>query len=82
MGEHIYTHDDPPNQRHLDQICETLNKNGVVAIPAGTRWMFCCDAGSKKAVQRMLSLTPGRDERKPLSLVCSSISMATEMASA
>ena len=80
MGEHIYTHDDPPNQRHLDQICETLNKNGVVAIPAGTRWMFCCDAGSKKAVQRMLSLKPGRDERKPLSLVCSSISMATEMA--
>lgn len=80
MGDHIYTHDDPPNQRHLDQICETLNKNGVVAIPAGTRWMFCCDAGSKKAVQRMLALKPGRDERKPLSLVCSSISMATEMA--
>ena len=59
MGEHFYTHDDPPNQRHLDQICETLNKNGVVAIPAGARWMFCCDAGSKKAGQRMLSLMPG-----------------------
>ena len=80
MSEHIYTHDDPPNQRHLDQICSVLNANGVVAMPAGCSWMFCCDAGSKKAVQRMLTLKPGRDERKPLSLVCSSISMATEMA--
>jgi tRNA threonylcarbamoyl adenosine modification protein (Sua5/YciO/YrdC/YwlC family) len=80
MGEHLYTYDDPPNQRHLDQICRTLDSNGVLAMPAGTSWMFCCDAGSKKAVQRMLALKPGRDERKPLSLVCSSISMATEMA--
>ncbi len=80
MAEHLYTYDDPPNQNHLDQICAVLDKNGVLAMPAGTSWMFCCDASSKKAVQRMLALKPGRDERKPLSLVCSSISMATEMA--
>ena len=80
MSEHLYTHDDPPNQRHLDQICASLDRNGVIAMPAGISWMFCCDAGSKKAVQRMLALKPGRDEKKPLSLICSSISMATEMA--
>ncbi|MEC8192798.1 MAG: L-threonylcarbamoyladenylate synthase [Myxococcota bacterium] len=80
MSEHIYTHDDPPNQRHLDRICSVLNGNGVVAMPAGCSWMFCCDAGSKKGVQRMMALKPGRNEKKPLSLVCSSISMATEMA--
>jgi len=80
MAEHIYTHDNPPNQRHLDQICKVLDSNGVVVMPAGVSWMFCCDAGSKKGVQRMASLKPDRDEKKPLSLVCSSISMATEMA--
>ena len=80
MAEHIYTHDNPPNQRHLDQICKVLDGNGVVVMPAGVSWMFCCDAGSKKGVQRMVSLKPDRDEKKPLSLVCSSISMATEMA--
>jgi len=80
MGEHLYTHDNPPNSRHLDQICSVLDKNGVLVMPAGTSWMFCCDASSKKAVQKMLQLKPGRDERKPLSLICSSISMATEMA--
>ena len=80
MAEHLYTYDDPPNQRHLDQICSVLDKNGVLVMPAGTSWMFCCDATSKKAVQRMMALKPGRDERQPLSLVCSSISMATEMA--
>jgi tRNA threonylcarbamoyl adenosine modification protein (Sua5/YciO/YrdC/YwlC family) len=42
--------------------------------------MLCCDAGSKKGVQRMLALKPDRGDKKPLSLVCSSISMATEMA--
>lgn len=80
MADHLYTYDDPPNQNHLAQICTILDKNGVLAMPAGNSWMFCCDAASKKAVQRMLALKPGRDERKPLALVCSSISMATEMA--
>ena len=65
MAEHLYTYDDPPNQRHLDQICSVLDKNGVLVMPAGTSWMFCCDAASKKAVQRMMALKPGRDERKP-----------------
>ena len=32
MAEHLYTYDDPPNQRHLDQICSVLDKNGVVVM--------------------------------------------------
>jgi tRNA threonylcarbamoyl adenosine modification protein (Sua5/YciO/YrdC/YwlC family) len=81
MGEHLYTHIDPPNQRHLDQICGLLDRDGVIAMPAGTSWAFCCDAASKKGVRRLMGLKPARDEKKPMSLICSSISMATEMAS-
>ena len=80
LGKHLYTYIDPPNERHLDQICELLGKGGVVALPAGTTWMFCCDAASKKGVSRIQLLKPMHPKEKPFSLICSSISMAAKMA--
>ncbi len=81
MGEHLYTFVDPPNRRHLDQIAQTLRRDGVIAIPTGTSWAFCTDPSSAKAVQRLLQLKPGRSKQVPFSLLCRDISMATTMTS-
>jgi tRNA threonylcarbamoyl adenosine modification protein (Sua5/YciO/YrdC/YwlC family) len=80
MGQHLYTHIDPPNLRHLKLVAEVLASGGVVALPAGTTWMFCCDAASKKGVARIHLLKPMHPKEKPFSLICSSISMASKMA--
>jgi len=80
MGHHLYTHIDPPNQRHLDRVCDVLREGGVIALPAGTNWMFCCDAASKKGVAKIRLLKPMHPKEKPFSLICSSISMASKMA--
>jgi tRNA threonylcarbamoyl adenosine modification protein (Sua5/YciO/YrdC/YwlC family) len=81
MGEHLFTYTNPTNQRHLDQICQVLEEDGLLAIPAGSSWMFCCAATSRKAVARIQKLKPGRAKDKPFSLVCANISMAAQMAS-
>jgi len=80
MGQHLYTYIDPPNPRHLKLVAEILARGGVVALPAGTNWMFCCDAASKKGVSRIQLLKPMHPKEKPFSLICSSISMASKMA--
>jgi tRNA threonylcarbamoyl adenosine modification protein (Sua5/YciO/YrdC/YwlC family) len=80
MAEHLYTYIDPPNPKHLDQISGLLAKGGVVALPAGASWMFCCDAANKKAVNRIRAMRPDHPKEKPFSLICGSISMATTMA--
>ena len=80
MGQHLYTHIDPPNPRHLEQVKEILESGGVVALPAGTNWMFCCDAASKKGIARIRQLKPMHPKEKPFSLICSDISMASKMA--
>jgi len=80
MGEHLYTFIDPPNPKHLKQIQWVLENDGVLAVPADTSWMLCCKPNSKKAIQKIRQLKPLRDKDKPFSVVCDSISMASDMA--
>ena len=79
-AEHVYTWDDPPNQRHLDQIVDVLRHDGVIAISTGTSWAFAADPGSKKANERLRQLKPNHSDDRPFALLCSSISMASGMA--
>lgn len=81
MGEHLYTFIDPPNPKHLKQILWVLETDGVLAVPAGSSWMLCCLATSKKAIQKVRQLKPLRDKDKPFSVVCDNISMASQVAS-
>jgi len=79
MGEHLYTYDDPPNERHLDQIVGWLERDGVVALPTGTNWAFAASATSKKAEKRLRRLKPEHPKDRPFALLCSDIAMAASM---
>ncbi|MBO85046.1 MAG: threonylcarbamoyl-AMP synthase [Deltaproteobacteria bacterium] len=79
MGEHLYTYIDPPNARHLEQIVDTLRRDGVIAIPTGTSWAFCVNPASKKARTRMVRLKPTHKSDTTFSLICRDISMATRV---
>ena len=65
MGEHLYTYIDPPNARHLEQIVDTLRRDGVIAIPTGTGWAFCVNPASKKARTRMVRSSPPTSPTPP-----------------
>ncbi|TNE92376.1 MAG: threonylcarbamoyl-AMP synthase [Deltaproteobacteria bacterium] len=80
MSEHLYTHIDPPDQRHLDQIVDVLRDHGVIALGTGTNWAFVADPTSRAANEAIRRLKPTHPKEQPFSLLCASIAMATEMA--
>jgi tRNA threonylcarbamoyl adenosine modification protein (Sua5/YciO/YrdC/YwlC family) len=80
MGEHLYTYVDPPNERHLEQICASLAQGNVLVFPMHNSWAFCCDPTSRKGIMAMYALKPEHSKKRPFSLVCCDISMASSMA--
>jgi tRNA threonylcarbamoyl adenosine modification protein (Sua5/YciO/YrdC/YwlC family) len=78
MAEHLYTYDDPPSERHLDMACRILEKDGVIAYQADMTWALGCDASNPRALERIRLLKPSHPKDQPFSLLCSSISMASE----
>ena len=80
MGEHLYTYINPVNEKHISEILSLLSSGGVIALPMGTSWAFCCDASSNKGLRKMRLLRPDHPKTQPFSLICSDISMAATMA--
>ena len=80
VGEHLYTYIDPPNEKHLKRIAYLLSSGCILALPMGSSWAFCCDASSRKGVLGMYALKPDHPKNRPFSLICSDISMASNMA--
>ena len=79
MSEHLYTFINPPNEKHLAKIAYALQSNGVIALPMGTNWVFCCDPNSRKALDQIRLLKPKHPEDRPFSIICSDISMVSTM---
>ncbi len=80
MSEHLYTYVDPPNEKDLARIVDVLRHDGVIAMSAGTNWVFAADCDSKRAQTRMQRLKPDRPDDQPFALLCTDISMTTSIA--
>jgi tRNA threonylcarbamoyl adenosine modification protein (Sua5/YciO/YrdC/YwlC family) len=80
MSEHLYTYIDPPNEKDLARIVDVLRHDGVIAISAGTNWVFAADAESKRGQDRLVRLKPDRPDDQPFAILCTDISMVTSIA--
>lgn len=80
MAKHIYTHINPSNRKHLAKACCIFENGGVVAYPTDVNWAIGCDASNSKALKKILSLKPGHPKTQPFSLLCSSLSMVSQVA--
>lgn len=77
MAKLIYTYDNPPSERDLEEACKILYNDGVIAYPTDVNWAFGCDAANVKALDKIRLLKPSRPKERPFSLLCSDISMAS-----
>lgn len=68
-----------PNPRHVARAIEVLRQGGLIAYPTDTYFAIGCDAGNKKAINRLYDLK-GRDKRKPLSILCPDLSEVAQYA--
>ena len=79
MSEHLYTFDDPPSTRDLERACGVLERGGVLIVPTGLNWAFCCDASNQKALEKIRRLKPTHPRERPFSLLCHDMSMASSI---
>ncbi len=80
VGKHIFTYADPVPERHLTEICQVLEKGGVVAYPTDVNWALGCDASSTRAVGKMRRIKRVHPKSQPFSLICAGMSMASKVA--
>jgi len=81
MAEHLYTFINPSNPKHLAKIDHALQNHGIVALPMGTSWAFCCNYKSKKGIEKLRTLNPNHPDDRPFSLICNEISMISQVGS-
>lgn len=73
----IELHPQNPEVRKLKQISDQLKNGGVFIFPTDTVYGLIADSQSKKGVEKLYNLKE-ISKNKPLSLLCSNISVASE----
>ena len=68
------------NERYLDEIAEILRQGGIVVYPTDTLYAIGCNALNTRAVARVCEIRDINPAKRPLSIVCSDISQASEYA--
>jgi tRNA threonylcarbamoyl adenosine modification protein (Sua5/YciO/YrdC/YwlC family) len=70
---------DNPDDRILEKASSVLKSGGLICLPTDTNWIIVADPFSKKGVSSIYK-AKNIDKLKHLSLLCSSISKASEVA--
>ncbi len=65
-------------QKQIEEVCDCLNKGGVIIYPTDTVYAFACKLGNMKASQRLAALKGKKFEKSEFSIVCYSISQSSE----
>jgi tRNA threonylcarbamoyl adenosine modification protein (Sua5/YciO/YrdC/YwlC family) len=77
MIEYVIAHN--PDDRVLKKASDILNSGGLVCLPTDTNWQVLANPYKKESVEK-LYLLKKENQSKHFSLLCSSISMASDLA--
>ncbi len=80
LAKILYTYTNPTSKRDIEEACNVLHNDGVLAYPTDVNWAFGCDPNSKKALEKIRLLKPHHPKEQPFSFLCDSISMAATIA--
>jgi len=64
---------DNPQPRLISQVCDRLQRGGVIAYPTDTTYGLGCDIFSRQGVRTIYQIKQ-RDARKPFSFICADLS--------
>lgn len=68
------------NERYIDEVVEAMRRGETVIYPTDSLYAIGCDALNNRAVERVCRIKQINPARQRLSMVCSSISQASEYA--
>lgn len=75
----IAIHPKNPQARVIREVVDLLKKDGVIIYPTDTVYGLGCAISSKQAVERIIAMK-GRDPKKPLAMICHSLSQVSRYA--
>lgn len=68
------------NEKYLDEIVSVLRNGGIIVYPTDSLYAIGCDALNNRAVERVCAMRGINPAKQRLSMVCGSISQASEFA--
>lgn len=68
------------NDRYIDEAVELLNGGGLLIYPTDTIYALGCDALNNRAIEALCRAKGIDPKKQTLSIVCASLSMASEYA--
>lgn len=68
------------NRRFIDEAVDILRSGGIIIYPTDTLYALGCDALNNGAVERVCRIKGINPQKQSLSIVCSSLSMASDFA--
>lgn len=71
---------DNPNTREIRRVVDLLNQGGIIVIPTDTLYAFACSMEFKRSVETIAQLKGFSLKKARYSMLCSSLSMASEYA--
>jgi len=74
----VKLYNDNPNVREVRRIADALRDGNVVIVPTGTLYAFACSMEHKRAVEEIALLKGFKLKQAKYSMLCSSLSMASE----
>jgi tRNA threonylcarbamoyl adenosine modification protein (Sua5/YciO/YrdC/YwlC family) len=77
MIEYVLAHN--PDDRVLKKACDILKNGGLVCLPSDTNWILIADPYHKDAMEKLYKIKE-ENPHKHFSLICNSISMASDVA--
>lgn len=69
---------DNPNTREVRKVADVLNEGGIAIVPTDTIYAFVCSMEWKRSVETIAQLKGFSLKKARYSLLCSSLSMASE----
>jgi tRNA threonylcarbamoyl adenosine modification protein (Sua5/YciO/YrdC/YwlC family) len=63
-------YDNNPNERHIQQVVDTLRKGGVIIYPTDTIYGLGCDINNHRAIERVCEIRGINPEKARLSFIC------------
>ncbi len=77
MIEYVLDHN--PDDRVISRACDILNSGGLVCLPTDTNWILLANPYHKDGMEKLYKIKK-ENPQKHFSLLCSNISMASEVA--
>ena len=78
--KHLRFFGDSINTRHIEDAVRILRDGGVLIYPTDTMYALGCDALNNRAIERLCRLKGINPDKQLLSIVCGSMSQASEYA--